>query len=188
MTPFRSGPLENLSVAGAIGHGRREGERFFAGRTSSRSVVFFDQLPLNGSLDRYNFEGWWFYKSMKVQAEYMWARGEREILPDVEADGYYVQATYVLTGETKGGNDAIVPKRPVHEGGWGAFEVGARYQAFEVRDFNRATDLTLGVTWWLNPFLRLQANPELEEFRRPPDPATGETSNLAFVSRWSLYF
>ena len=196
--PWREGTLDTLSFGGAIGFGKREQERFVVGRTSSRSVVFFNEIPLNGTLLRRNVEGWWYPGSLLVQAEYDDLGAERNglaegggNLPDVKARGFMVEAAYVLTGETNAPDDPIDPDHPVHAGGWGAWEVGARYQFFEVEGTareNRVNDVTVAVNWWFNRFIRYQANFSWEKFRSPPDPTTGETFNFAFLTRLNMYF
>jgi len=196
--PWREGTLDTLSFGAAIGVGQREEERFVVGRTSSRSVVFFNEVPLNGTLLRGNVEGWWYPGPLLVQAEYDDLSAERNglaegggNLADVEARGFMVEAAYVLTGETNAPDDPIDPAHPLHAGGWGAWEVGARYQFFEVEKTaraNRVDDVTVAVNWWFNRFIRYQANFSWEKFRKPPDPTTGETSSFAFLTRLNMYF
>lgn len=193
--PWREGVLDTLSFGGALGLGNREEERFVTGRTSSRSIVFFDEVPLDGRLVRRNVEGWWYPGRLLIQAEYDDLVGERRglgedgsDLPDIETRGMMVQALYVLTGEHNTPLDPIVPARPVREGGPGAWEIGLRYQFFDVTNTNRADELAVGVNWWLNRFVRYQSNFSWETFRGPPDPSTGETSNFAFLSRIQVYF
>ena len=192
--PFEEGLFENLSFGGAFGLGQRDGDRFIIGRTSSRSVVFAEKVALEGDLTRGNVEAWWHHGSFLIQSEYDAVRAQRlglgeggTNLPDVVARGFMVQGLYILTGEKKTGG-AIVPARPLHEGGLGAWEVGLRYQFFDVEDRNRADDLTFAVNWWLNKFVRFQANVSRESFRRPPNPSTGETTNYAVLSRFAMYF
>lgn len=196
--PWTEGVLETLSFGGAVGYGKRDEERFVVGRTSSRSIVFFDKVPLNGTLLRRNVEGWWFPGPLLVQSEYDDLGAERNglgsdgsALPDVKARGFMVQAAFVLTGETNYPDDPLVPRRPVHEGGPGAWEIAGRYQFFEIEGdelVNRVDDITVAVNWWLNRFIRYQANVSFEIFRNPPDPTTGETFNLAFVTRLNMHF
>ena len=196
--PWREGSLETFGFGGAIGIGNREQERFVSGRTSSRSVVYFDAVPLNGNLLRRNVEGWWYPGPLSVQSEYDDLRAERNglgvggrDLPDIKARGFMVQAAYVLTGETNDPDEPIVPSRPVHAGGPGAWEVGLRYQFFDVESTeraNRVDDVTRAVNWWFNKFVHYQANFSWEMFRHPPNPLTAETTNFAFVTRLSMYF
>jgi phosphate-selective porin OprO/OprP len=196
--PWREGTLETFSFGGALGTGEREGESFVVGRTSSRSVVFFNEIPLNGALFRSNVEGWWYPGPLLVQSEYDMLSAERKDLAegggdlaDVNAKGFMVQAAYVLTGETNYPDDPIVPRRPVHEGGPGAWEVAFRYQFFEVEGAeraNRVDSVTGALNWWCNRFVHYQANVTWEHFRNHPDPSTSETSNIAFLTRLNVYF
>ncbi len=196
--PWREGALETFSFGGAIGFGKREQERFVSGRTSSRSVVYFDKVPLNGKLLRRNVEAWWYPGPLSIQSEYDDLRAERnglgldgQDLPDVEARGFMVQVAYVLTGETNDPDEPIVPSRPMHAGGAGAWEVGFRYQFFEVEGTeraNRVEDVTVALNWWFNKFVHYQVNVSWEMFRHPPNPLTTERTNFAFLTRLSLYF
>lgn len=192
--PFGNGAFTNLSFGGAFGHGTRDAERFVAGRTSSRSVVFFQKVPLKGDLDRGNLEASWRHGSFLIQSEYDRVRAERlglgedmTDLTDIEADGFMIQGLYILTGEKKGAS-SIRPKNPMRDGGPGAWEIGFRYQFFDIKEGNRADVYTLGVNWWLNKFVRYQANFSWEHFRHPPDPSTGETFDFAFLTRFQVYF
>jgi phosphate-selective porin OprO/OprP len=192
--PWSQGALQGLQFGGAAVLGKREGERFFRGRTSSRSVVFSDRLDLNGDLRSYNLEGWWVYRSIKLQSEFITSSAQRlglgqggTDLSDAKAHGLYVQGTYILTGEKKQGDDAIVPKRGVHEGGPGAWEVGFRYQFLDIESSNRADAYDFKVDWWLNKFTRFQTNVSYETFRNPPAGGS-DTSNIAVLTRMAVWF
>jgi phosphate-selective porin OprO/OprP len=195
--PWSSGPFEKLFFGGAIGLGDRDEETLIVGRTSSRSIVFFADLALDGRLTRRNLEAAWFHRNLVIEAEYDDAVGQRlglgeggADLPDLEGGGFLVQGLYVLTGENES-SEGIVPRRPLQDHGPGAWEVGFRYQQFEVDDGagggNLARDYTIGVNWWMNEFLRFQANFVVETFRRPPaDFLT--TSSLAGLTRMQVHF
>ena len=83
--------------------------------------------------------------------------------------GWYAEALYFLTGETryydrKAGLFArTTPKENFRFGrGLGAWQIGARYSKLYLRDTGIdggvVDDVTLGVNWYLNPNLKLQAN------------------------------
>jgi len=90
--------------------------------------------------------------------------------PNVTLSGYYAQASYFLTGESRNYNpaiarfDRVTPRNNVgHGGGWGAFELTARISNLNFDDgaqFQKGeeTDYTLGLNWYLNPNIRLMAN------------------------------
>lgn len=82
---------------------------------------------------------------------------------------WYVTAGWTITGEHKiyNRNSAtfgrIVPKKNLGEqGGWGAFEVTARYSSLNMNSFDftggKMNDLTIGLNWFLNPATRVMAN------------------------------
>ena len=189
--PWREGALETFSFGGAIGFGKREQERFVSGRTSSRSVVYFDKVPLDGNLLRRNVEAWWYPGPLSVQSEYDDLRAERNglgvgggDLPDVKARGFMVQAAYVLTGETNDPDEPIVPSRPIHARGAGAWEVGLRYQFFDVEGTeraNRVEDVTVAVNWWFNGCVcPLPGERQLGDVPSPTEPNDHGNDELRF--------
>jgi phosphate-selective porin OprO/OprP len=94
---------------------------------------------------------------------------------DYLTNGYYVMASYFLTGEHReyekknasfgrvipGKNSRLCPQ-DCAEPGYGAWQVLARYSALDLNDNNLSAgqlwDVTLGVNWFLNPNMKIQAN------------------------------
>ncbi|MEN9680882.1 MAG: hypothetical protein RLZZ627_775 [Pseudomonadota bacterium] len=83
--------------------------------------------------------------------------------------GYYVEGGYFITGETrpydekKGTWNRVIPKSNfLNNGGWGAWEVAARYDLLDMNTKNingGAMDIfTLGVNWYLTPRVRLMSD------------------------------
>jgi phosphate-selective porin OprO and OprP len=72
-------------------------------------------------------------------------------------DGYYVYASWFLTGESRpyknGGFDSIKPKNS-----GGAWEVAVRKSAIQDGNGQRLHDLTLGCNWYINKDARLMVN------------------------------
>lgn len=83
---------------------------------------------------------------------------------DLEMDGFYVQAAYTLTGETRGykpGLGAFAAIKPKNEGG--AWEVVARYEDAEVDIPGRSLSadlerMVLGVNWYVNKNVKFMLN------------------------------
>lgn len=83
---------------------------------------------------------------------------------DIEMDGFYLQAAYTLTGETRGykaGSGAFAAIKPKNEGG--AWEVVARYEDAEVdipgRSLKADLDrMVLGVNWYVNKNVKFMLN------------------------------
>lgn len=109
---------------------------------------------------------------LAVQAEYASNQLEDSIsnLPDIDADAWYIYASYYLTGESrnykwkKGSYSQTKVKNPLHKGGLGAWEVALRYTS---GDFENATNpvvsseadiLTAGVNWYPSNNVRFSAN------------------------------
>jgi phosphate-selective porin OprO/OprP len=109
--------------------------------------------------------------SFYAQGEYFDYRIDRlGGLPDLHFNGGYVQASYMITGESRkynpvlGAYGTINPKNPVQwsTGGWGAWEIAARYSQTKLNDLNvlggELRDTTLGVNWYVNENMRFMFN------------------------------
>lgn len=97
-----------------------------------------------------------------------------DTLGKLVTQGWYVSGTWIVTGERK--DDTIQPRKPFLQGGPGAIELGLRVEDLRIgsvragpeppsrspraRTVEEAGDrvVTFGVTWFVNRFVRLQAN------------------------------
>ena len=106
-----------------------------------------------------------------MQAEYLQSFLNQEYLDNPEFFGWYVQASYFLTGEhrpynkTKGAFARLKPHENFGWGegsGWGAFQVAARLSQLNLTSGDiqggRLQDVTLGLNWYLNPVVRVMFN------------------------------
>jgi len=120
-----------------------------------------DQVDLVG------LEAAWVNGPFSLQGEYMMAEADRiGGGSDVKFDGYYVQASYFLTGEhrkyktTEGAFSRVKPNNNYSSaGGPGAWEVKARYSGLDLndRDINggELDNISAGLNWYLNPNTRI---------------------------------
>lgn len=121
-----------------------------------------DQVDLAG------LEAAWVDGPLSLQGEYMMADADRlGGGSDVGFDGYYVQASYFLTGEhrsyktTEGAFSRVKPRENYSPatGGTGAWEVKARYSGLDLsdKDINggELDDISAGLNWYLNPNTRI---------------------------------
>lgn len=193
LTPLKNSSvaaLRGLTLGGAYAQGRDRNGSSFAGRSSSRSFVFFASEPVNGKITRANAEMQYLYGPFALRSEYDQVTQYRENLgpggsnlTGVTGKGFMTQTTYLLTGETKTDSGAIAPRRPVFGGegqraGLGAWEVKFRFDTFQMTDGtakgNRLATYTTGVTWHLNNLVRYNLDFGFERFRDPvrsPNPA-----------------
>jgi phosphate-selective porin OprO/OprP len=115
------------------------------------------------------------WKSLYLQGEHFWYDIERRAsanLPDPDFSGYYLQGSWILTGESrrynaaKGSFLAPRPRQPFSAGGgFGAWEFGARYSRMDL-DYEQGLEgtaaapgsvrggdqsvITLGINWFPN--------------------------------------
>ncbi len=111
-------------------------------------------------------EGAFMYDNFYLQTEYVNVRVDAE--EDYSFDGYYLSASWTLTGESRiykkasGKFKGINPAHPLSMGGWGAWEVAARYSNINLNDGDveggNLTSMTLGLNWYMENNLRAMLN------------------------------
>jgi phosphate-selective porin OprO/OprP len=130
----------------------------------------------------YNLETAAGYKNLFWQGEYFHYALDRRGLQQANFDGGYGQVGWTLTGESRkyipdtGAYSAIIPDRPfsLAEGGWGAWELGARLSYIDLNgNFTaglplasqpsavaggKQTSFTLGLNWYVNSNIRFMLN------------------------------
>jgi phosphate-selective porin OprO/OprP len=175
--PFRSEDDSNLLH---LGFGYRysnikEGFRFRSEPEFNKSPVFVDtafgneaaRLPADRT-ETYNLELSWRKGPFWLASEYFRTTIRNPALENPKFDGYYVSASWVLTGEMrpynkKNGLFRPVPiSKTVYQSGKGAWEIAARYSDISLTDGRiEGGDMqiaSLGLNWWLTPFFSLGAN------------------------------
>lgn len=192
-----------LSIGGAATFGNEPEHKGVKGRTPS-GFDFFEPVDVRGDRLRVNGFAALYTGPYSVATEFIHTREERDglaadgnDLPDVESNGGYLTATWLLTGERKQYSTRLVPKRPFlgPDGlGPGAWELAARS---EVSDFdaggepvgNRFHALTLGLNWYPNEYTRIMLDYVYSHFdRRAGAPNPNKHSNNAVLSRFQLEF
>jgi len=109
-----------------------------------------------------------------LQGEYFWINVDRKFLPNlpsVNFQGGYAEAAFVLTGESRAYQPAsssyggVIPKDPfsLTGGGWGAWEIAARFSTIDLNDQlaqangvagGRQTVYTAALNWYVNRNVR----------------------------------
>ena len=118
------------------------------------------------------------WKNFYLAGEYNWIDVSR-VAPaaDVSFSGWYVQGSWILTGEQRkwspatGGFGGVKPARPfdIHAGNWGAWEITGRYSLLDLNDNEGSPGLatpvdgvrggkqtisTAGLNWYPNQVVR----------------------------------
>ncbi|HEU4430427.1 MAG TPA: porin, partial [Myxococcota bacterium] len=176
-------PLQGLGLGFAASYGEQERAVTPGYRTNGQDVFFRfatgvvedgERLRLGPQASYY----WGPFGSM-----FEWTRSQIDVTGpsgsgEAEARAWQVAASWVLTGESASYR-GITPRNPLRpgEGTWGAFELAARFHRLEVDDdvfaggfasltssASQADAWTVGLNWYLNPFVKLALNYERTEF------------------------
>jgi len=153
----------------------KEGFRF-------RTEPEFNQAPLyvdtgfdvpTGVLSADNLQTWnaelsWRRGPLWLASEYTNTAVDNPDLANPSFDGYWIGASWVLTGEMrpynkKSGTFGSVPiARTVYQGGKGAWEVSGRWSTIDLSDGlvegGEMDIASLGVSWWLTPIFSVGLN------------------------------
>lgn len=110
------------------------------------------------------------YNSFALQGEYVNTSVNRNVGQDLSFNGYYVEASYYLTGESRnykadsGKFDRVRPKSPfsLSQGTYGAWQFMARYSSLDLSDKDvlggKLRDTTLGIKWLPNDYTMIAGN------------------------------
>lgn len=128
------------------------------------SLVNTGQIRNLESVRRFGIEAAGVYGPLSLQGEYISTFVDRESgHPDVNFDGWYASASWFVTGEARNylAERGIFGQiTPEHE--YGAVELAARISAIDLSSASvtggEEGDVTLGVNWYINPYLRLMSN------------------------------
>ncbi len=199
VNPFKGNDsmfLKGLHIGGAFTWGRPnesvDGDNY---DTQFGTDYFeFDNVDNDEGVLRWGLEFAWMIGPFSMRAEWMQTiiedlqYGIKE--EDFEIDGWYATLTYFITGEdaTFGRPEVKSNFNPfAEEFGMGAFEVAARVSMVHtdvgiINDgfatgTDRATDLTLGVNWWMNSHVVLRANYIRTWWQKSIDVGGGEMRN-----------
>ncbi len=119
----------------------------------------------------YGFELATNYRSLSLQSEYKLQDISNDLNKDYQVSSYYVMGSYFLTGEhrpyKKAAFGRVKPKKEFGNGGYGAFELTARYSNVTVSDDvaianpglpKQVDNVTFGLNWYLTSHARIMYN------------------------------
>ena len=146
------------------------------------------------TVDLIGLEAAWVRGPVTLQGEYKTAAVDAPsgAGSDQDFDGYYVQASWFLTGEERpyrkdrGGYDSVKIKNNAFskEHGLGAWELAARISNLDLTDgavdSGELDDMTLGVNWYLNPNTKVMVNYIVADLDPAGGGAEGTTDILEF--------
>ena len=119
----------------------------------------------------------------------------------VDFSGYYIQASWLITGEThpfsKGAPSRIKPDRPLGDGGRGAFELAVRCSGLDLTDTSayieggELSNTTVGLNWYTSANSRIMLNYVISSYAGPDVEERGEDvegNTSAFLTRVQIDF
>lgn len=218
--------LENFNVGGSVYAGHQNQvpiPQFFRTvvPTSGNPELGTEFLGLNtnvradGPLAFWDLHMAWYYRQLAVIGE--WASGFQDYSKNTAAitptrtnlpvQSFYVQASYLLTGETRSSIGIVKPNSPfdIRKGkfGTGAFEPYFRVEYLDISSkvftdgladpnqwANRLTATHVGINWHLTQYIKMYVDWNHDEFNQSVIYAPGRrmhTSNL-LLWRFQLYF
>ncbi len=131
--------------------------------------MFVDTKSLEAdSARQYVLEASWRKGPFWLASEYIGTEIESPTAGNLDFSGWHVTGSWILTGEMRDYNDKsgimgpIPVARSVYQGGWGAWELAARFSSLDLSDGpvdgGDMDILSLGVNWWLSPIFNVNVN------------------------------
>lgn len=148
----------------------KEGIRFMSDAEFNNSPIFVDTgEAFEADHSRLiNAEVGWRFGHYWLQGEWMRNDISAPIAGDPTFGGYSITGSWVISGEMRNYNKRnglmqLVPvAKSVYQGGWGAWELSARYSSVDLTDaFVTGGEMdiwSLGVSWWLSPIFNFNLN------------------------------
>ncbi len=163
-----------LHIGAGYSHRRPTGSVDFDARPTGDSPTIVDTGDINNvdTIDVFGAELAGVFGPFSFQGEYFLADVDIGGADDADFDGYYAQAGWILTGESRpykgksGKFGRVKPSSPfdLKTGNWGAFEVLARYENLDLNDSGAGItggeldNVTLGLNWMPTAHMRAMVN------------------------------
>jgi phosphate-selective porin OprO/OprP len=185
------------------------GSRSLRGLTTFEEPLFDPELYVQGRRQRTGFELRWRPGPFSLKSEYIRVTTERRgqsvedtDLSPLVATGWYVSGTWAITGENKAAG-LTKPRRPFMRGGFGAFEAAVRLEQLTfgsvatdgVPSFSTRADvveaasdrvMTIGGSWYLNQWVKVQLNAVREAIARPRRGQPVSQAVWSYVTRFQF--
>ena len=192
-----------LEVGGA--NGGVKSIKFSSGAETSVDSTSLVSVSVSGdNAWTYGAEAGANFKNFYVQGEYYRFGADAYTGSDPDFYGWYVQTSWIITGEKKGyaakggsnsigvwGSPKVVKPFSPAAGSWGALELKARYSVLDLNDYSAGynggvlTSVGGGLNWYLNNNIRMMFD---YSYVDSDSPSTGDTDINIFQSRLSFAF
>lgn len=147
----------------------KEGVRFLTEPEFNKSPIFVDTGPLDANDGfQVNLETSWRKGPYWLHAEYISTDVDSPSSGDLDFSGYHVTGSWIFSGEMRSYNKKsgimgpIPVARSVYQGGWGAWELSARFSSLDLTDGlvdgGEMDIFSVGLNWWLSPIFNVNMN------------------------------
>ncbi len=214
-TPLRNhfGPFQNLGVGFAATAGDTKGSADLGKLKTQAQQTFFSYLSsstptpvntaaANGLHYRLAPQANWYYKQFGLLGEYVVSSQEVKIdttKKTLSNDAWQVLGSWIITGE-ENSFKGVTPSAPfdLSKGTWGAWELVGRYGQLDVdndafplfadpaKSATAAQSWGVGLNWYLNKNLRLEADYEQTSFDGGAKSGGNRPDEQAFLTRLQL--
>jgi len=214
-TPLRNhfGPFQNLGFgfastygdtngSGDLGKYKTPGQQTFFSYRSSSTPTAANTTVADGPRYRLAPQANWYYRQFGLLGEYVLSSQKVRLDAASKTLGnqaWQIAGSWILTGE-ENSYKGVTPSSPfsIANGTWGAWELTARYgqltvdeDAFPIfadpdKSASEADSWGLGLNWYLNRNVRLEANYEQTYFDGGRKDGTDRDDEQAFLTRLQL--
>jgi phosphate-selective porin OprO/OprP len=147
----------------------KEEGRFLTEPEFNNAPIFVDTGPLAGdSVTTYSLEASWRRGPTWVAGEFLRVDVSSPALGDPDFTGYHITGSWILAGEMRSYNrrsgvfGPVPISKSVYQGGWGTWEVAARWSDLDLSDGivdgGEMGIASLGLNWWLSPSFNVNLN------------------------------
>jgi phosphate-selective porin OprO/OprP len=175
---------------------------------------FNDNVQMRGLTTFWDLHMAWFYQQWAVIGE--WGSGFQDYAlsstptnrTSIPVQSFHVQASYLLTGETRSSVGIVKPRNPIrlegtHFRGLGAIEPYFRYEFLDISSkvfssgfadpnlwANRVWGTWVGVNWHLTQYIKMYFDWNHSEFGAPVlfAPGRRQLAGDMFMARLQIYF
>lgn len=199
-----------FGIAASSGDKEGVGNNFLPRYRTPGQSQFFNYrsaVAADGQHTRWSPQAYYYRNAFGLLTEYIESKqdlllpGETPVRADLSNSAWQVAASYVLTGEDASFRGVVKPDAPFAlDGGWGAFEVTARYGELDVDDAafplfadpavaaSEATAYGFGLNWYLSSNLKLVLNHTRTDFDGGSAGGTDREDEKTIFTRVSVAF
>jgi len=171
-TPIKDDATHLVHIGGSVSVRQLRDQAYVVDHRGESNLTQQTIAAVNVAAEEANLAGLeaaWVNGPLSLQGEYVMSSVDPVAGSDLDYNGYYLYASYFLTGESRSYKDSSGTFQKVrvlspykNGGGKGAWEVGFRLSGLDLDDGStpggQVDSITTGVNWYLNDYTRVMLN------------------------------